>query len=96
MKFTDNQSSHTRAASPKSAFLAVQLVLSLWLPFLLPAMVQAQPRQVVAIAHQGEHLHHPENMLRAYQAAVDAGADLLEVDVRTTADGKLVLLVQTE
>ena len=96
MKFTDNQSSHTRAASPKSAFLAVQLVLSLWLPFLLPAMVQAQPRQVVAIAHRGEHLHHPENMLPACQAAIDAGADLFEVDVRTTADRKLVLLVQTE
>ena len=48
--------------------------------------------KVVAISHRGEHLHHPENTLPAYQAAIDAGADYFEVDVRTTADGKLVLM----
>jgi glycerophosphoryl diester phosphodiesterase len=52
---------------------------------------QADPRQIVAMAHRGEHLHHPENTLLAYQAAIDAGADYFEVDVRTTSDGKLVL-----
>jgi glycerophosphoryl diester phosphodiesterase len=44
------------------------------------------------IAHRGEHLHHPENTLQAYQAAIDAGADFIEVDVRTTSDGKLVIM----
>ena len=48
--------------------------------------------KVVAIAHRGEHLHHPENTLAAYRAAIEAGADFIEVDVRTTADGKLVLV----
>jgi glycerophosphoryl diester phosphodiesterase len=91
MRPTKNQSSFTRAASTKSVFLAVQLVLSLWLLFLLPSVVQAQTRQVVVISHRGEHLHHPENTLLAYQAAIDAGADYFEVDVRTTSDGKLVL-----
>jgi glycerophosphoryl diester phosphodiesterase len=57
----------------------------------LSPAVQAQPRQVVAIAHRGEHLHHPENTLPAYQEAIRVGADFIEVDVRTTADGKLVL-----
>jgi glycerophosphoryl diester phosphodiesterase len=47
---------------------------------------------IVAISHRGEHLHHPENTLPAYQAAIDAGADYFEVDVRTTSDGKLVLM----
>ena len=54
-------------------------------------MAQAQPRQIVAISHRGEHLHHPENTLPAFQAAIDAGADYFELDVRTTSDGKLVL-----
>jgi len=45
--------------------------------------------RVAVIAHRGEHLHHPENTLPAYQAAIDAGADFIEVDVRTTSDGKL-------
>src|SRR6266581_4838441 len=52
---------------------------------------QAQPRQVVAIAHRGDHLHHPENTLPAFEEAIRLGTDFIEVDVRTTADGKLVL-----
>ena len=62
-----------------------------WLLFVLCLAAQAQPRQVVAIAHRGEHLHHPENTLPAFQEAIRLGADFIEVDVRTTADGKLVL-----
>src|ERR1700722_3872435 len=48
--------------------------------------------QVVVISHRGEHLSHPENTLPAFQAAIDAGADYFELDVRTTSDGKLVLM----
>jgi glycerophosphoryl diester phosphodiesterase len=47
---------------------------------------------VVVISHRGEHLSHPENTLPAFQAAIDAGADYFELDVRTTADGHLVLM----
>jgi glycerophosphoryl diester phosphodiesterase len=45
----------------------------------------------VAISHRGEHLHHPENTMPAFAEAVRLGADYIEVDVRTTADGRLVL-----
>ncbi len=51
-----------------------------------------QARRIVVIAHRGEHLHHPENTLPAFQAAIEAGADFFELDVRTTADGKFVLM----
>ena len=91
MSLTNQRPSDTRAASTQSIFLAVQLVLSLWLLFLFSPAAQAQPRQVVAIAHRGEHLHHPENTLPAYREAIRVGADFFELDVRTTADGKLVL-----
>lgn len=53
--------------------------------------LDAQPPHIVAISHRGEHLRHPENTLPAFQAAIDAGADFFELDVRTKADGKLVL-----
>jgi glycerophosphoryl diester phosphodiesterase len=56
------------------------------------APIFAQPRQVVVISHRGEHLHHPENTLPAFKAAIEAGADFFELDVRTTADGRLVLM----
>lgn len=48
--------------------------------------------QITVISHRGEHLAHPENTLPAFQAAIDAGANFFELDVRTTLDGKLVLM----
>jgi len=63
-----------------------RILLSL---FALSALAQVR---VAVIAHRGEHLQHPENTLPAYQAAIDAGADFIEVDVRTTSDGKLVMM----
>src|SRR5271170_4708859 len=48
--------------------------------------------QIIVISHRGEHLAHPENTLPAFQAAIEAGADFFELDVRTTSDGKLVLM----
>ncbi|QNK81060.1 glycerophosphodiester phosphodiesterase [Nakamurella sp. PAMC28650] len=46
----------------------------------------------LTIAHRGEPVGHVENTLEALEAAVAAGADMLEIDVRLTADGVPVLL----
>ena len=54
-------------------------------------MAASETHHVVAIAHRGEHLHHPENTMPAFEEAIRLGADFIEVDVQTTADGKLVL-----
>uniref|UniRef100_Q01R14 Glycerophosphoryl diester phosphodiesterase n=1 Tax=Solibacter usitatus (strain Ellin6076) TaxID=234267 RepID=Q01R14_SOLUE len=67
------------------------MIRFLILTILIFDAAQAQTRRVVAIAHRGEHLHHPENTMPAFEEAVHLGADFIEVDVRTTADGKLVL-----
>ncbi len=58
----------------------------------LLAGVWAAGAEVAVIAHRGEHLHHPENTMPAYRAAIECGADFIEVDVRTTKDGKLVIM----
>lgn len=50
---------------------------------------RAKPTPKV-IAHRGASSRAAEHTLAAYQTAVDAGADLLECDVRLTADGHLV------
>jgi glycerophosphoryl diester phosphodiesterase len=42
------------------------------------------------VAHRGSSLDEPEHTLAAYVAALDAGAEGLECDVRLTADGHLV------
>src|SRR5262249_47949177 len=51
-----------------------------------------QSRTILTSAHRGEHLHQPENSLPAIQGAIDAGMDFVELDVRTTSDGHLVLM----
>src|SRR6202020_1529806 len=63
----------------------------LYLTLFLATIAAGQARHVVAISHRGEHLHHPENTMPAFQEAIRVGADFIEVDVQTTADGKLVL-----
>jgi glycerophosphoryl diester phosphodiesterase len=64
---------------------------TLCIAFVLAALAAGEGRRVVAISHRGEHLHHPENTVPAFEEAIRLGADFIEVDVRTTADGKLVL-----
>ncbi|MFA5329732.1 MAG: glycerophosphodiester phosphodiesterase family protein [Prolixibacteraceae bacterium] len=51
-----------------------------------------KPRQggVYVIAHRGAHNGIPENSLAAYQKAINLGCDFVEIDVRTTKDGKFV------
>jgi glycerophosphoryl diester phosphodiesterase len=44
------------------------------------------------IAHRGGRGLGPENTLAAFRRSMAAGADVLEMDVRTTADGHLVVL----
>ena len=44
------------------------------------------------IAHRGGSGLGPENTLAAFRRSLAAGADVLEMDVRTTADGNLVVL----
>jgi glycerophosphoryl diester phosphodiesterase len=46
----------------------------------------------LAVAHRGEPVGHRENTLLALAAALRAGADVIEIDVKVAADGTVVLL----
>jgi glycerophosphoryl diester phosphodiesterase len=48
-------------------------------------------RKVQVIAHRGAHENAPQNSLEAYKAAIGLGCDYIEVDLRTTASGQLVI-----
>jgi glycerophosphoryl diester phosphodiesterase len=49
-------------------------------------------RRIWNVAHRGASADRPENTLAAFELAVEQGADVVECDVRATADGRLVLL----
>lgn len=49
-------------------------------------------QRVLSIGHRGAAGHAPENTLRAIQQGIALGVDFVEIDVRRTADGALVIL----
>lgn len=49
-------------------------------------------RAFQAVAHRGDWMGGRENTLAAVGAAIRAGADVVEIDVKTTADSKVVVL----
>jgi glycerophosphoryl diester phosphodiesterase len=44
------------------------------------------------VAHRGDSAHEAENTLEAFEAAIAAGADAVEFDVRVAADGIAVVM----
>ncbi len=49
-------------------------------------------RRVLNIAHQGGENEAPSNTMYAFKTAMQKGADVLELDVHATSDGRLVVL----
>ncbi|MBT3381195.1 MAG: hypothetical protein HN742_22185 [Lentisphaerae bacterium] len=50
------------------------------------------PGKTVVTAHRGFSGRYPENTLLAFTRAVELGADIVEFDVRESADGELVVI----
>jgi glycerophosphoryl diester phosphodiesterase len=51
-----------------------------------------RPTKPLVVAHRGASVEQPENTIPAFEAAIDAGADAVEFDVRMTADGHAVVM----
>ncbi len=49
------------------------------------------PGKLLCLAHRGVPSKAPENTMQAFQAAIDAGVDGVELDVMATADGVLIV-----
>ncbi len=57
--------------------------------------VGAEPKKaktIVVVAHRGAHKTVPENTLASLEKAIELGVDYVELDVRRTKDGVLVLM----
>ena len=47
---------------------------------------------IIVVGHRGTVKFAPENTIPAFQAAIQYGADLLEMDIRETKDGVLIIM----
>ena len=55
-------------------------------------MILLEPDARPTIGHRGASGAHPENTIRAFDAALEQGADALELDVRVSSDGVIVVM----
>src|SRR6185503_15952617 len=54
-----------------------------------------QKKRPLNIAHQGGEDEFPSNTMYAFHKAVRAGADMLELDIGVTKDGKVIVMHDT-
>ena len=91
---------------PEKAWKAVRIlavVLMLYLLAVLASrtfirMTASEPHPVFApgtklnIAHQGGNLERPDETAEAFRHGLEAGADVLEMDLHLSADGHLIVI----
>src|SRR4051794_23137839 len=49
-------------------------------------------RHYLNVAHRGASAYEPENTLRAFEKAIELGADMSEIDLHLSKDGELIVM----
>ena len=83
---TDEKSAHSTARTGRTSRAAARPA------DLLPEALRPEPGRIRTIAHRGDSSSAPENTIDAFDAAVAAGSDLIEIDLRRTADGDAAVI----
>ena len=60
--------------------------------FLIKELNKPVSDYVMVAAHRGDHRVVPENSLQGIKGAIEMGADIVEIDLQKTKDGKLILM----
>lgn len=59
---------------------------------LLHDLQDRQTNKVLVVAHRGDWRSAPENSLQAFKNCIEMGVDMIEIDLKKTKDGELVLM----
>ena len=55
-------------------------------------LLNGKPDQILVVSHRADWRNAPENSLQAIQNCIDMGVDMVEVDLKKTKDGHLILM----
>lgn len=55
-------------------------------------LLNPQCKEVLVACHRGDWRGYAENTLEGIKSAIDLGADIIEIDLRRTKDGELILM----
>ena len=58
----------------------------------IPVLINRYPSETAVAAHRGDNASLTENTMEAFVSAVQKGADFIEIDVRRTKDGHIVVM----
>lgn len=73
-------------------FCKIVFVTIISFMFLRTAISEGPLRNIIIMAHKGSLENTPENTFAAFEKAVGVGVRGLEIDIRRTKDGKLILM----
>lgn len=59
---------------------------------LIENLEDSNNKEVMVIAHRGDWRNAPENSIQAIENCIEMGVDMVEIDIRETKDGHLVLM----
>ena len=69
-----------------------QIVKQISINDLILNLEDSKNNEVIVIAHRGDWRNAPENSLQAIKNCIEMGVDMVEIDIRETKDGELVLM----
>lgn len=56
------------------------------------SFLSGQPSELLVVSHRGDWRNAPENSLQAIRNCIEMGVDMVEIDLKKTKDGHLVLM----
>ncbi|UJH66954.1 glycerophosphodiester phosphodiesterase family protein [Allomuricauda sp. SCSIO 65647] len=59
---------------------------------LIDNLQNSRNQEIMVVAHRGDWRNAPENSLQAIENCIKMGVDMVEIDVRQTKDGQLILM----
>ncbi len=82
----------TEATNEKKVLLEQKKQKSVTIAQLVSNLEDSQNDQVIVVAHRGDWRNAPENSLQAIENCIKMGVDMVEIDIRETKDGELILM----
>lgn len=75
-----------------AVFVALQLSAQDHVAQIREKLMSRDLTSVIVVAHRGDWRNFPENSLEAIDNAIKMGVDIVELDVKKTKDGELILM----
>lgn len=75
-----------------AVFVALQLSAQDHVAQIREKLMSHDSTSVIVVAHRGDWRNFPENSLEAIDNAIKMGVDIVELDVKKTKDGELILM----